>query len=418
MPERDDAGAEPLPRHELHHADGRRLWVYGRLLGRLDEASPRDGHDTAPRPDGESEAASEAAALHQRYDPLTDTWIAISPARNTRPHTASGPDEGTSAGACPLCPGGPEVPFPFEAAVFENRWPSFVREPAPSPDASNPWFAPSLGACEVVVYTSDHEGSLATLSPVELARVLAIWEDRTAAAWSDPRMEFVLTFENRGEAVGATIGHPHGQIYAFGSLPPLIERRVAALQRHREVAGTCLTCTVVQRDAAAPERTIERSTRWQVAVPFAPRWPYEVHVRATRHGARRLTDLDRAERAELSGLLRRAVARYDRLYGFELPYMMAVIEAPAEAPDHHLAVEFWPPHRSAVRMKVRASVETGTGTFINDTVPEQSAATLRAIDVPDRAEAPPILVETVPPGPSAAGTRGQSAAARSSGLPG
>ncbi|MFL5641094.1 MAG: hypothetical protein ACJ771_01975, partial [Chloroflexota bacterium] len=125
-----------------------------------------------------------------------------------------------------------------------------------------------------------------------------------------------------------------------------------------------------------------------------------------------------AERAELTGLLRRAVARYDGLFGFELPYMMAVLEAPDEAPDHHLAVEFWPPHRSAVRMKVRASVETGTGLFINDTMPEESAAALRAIHVPERTEAPPFMVETAPLAPSAARTHGPSPAPRSNGLPG
>ena len=140
-------------------------------------------------------------------------------------------------------------------------------------------------------------------------------------------------------------------------------------------------------------------------------------MRATRHGARRLTDLAPEERRELAGLLRRVVARYDGLFGFELPYMMAVVEAPADAPDHHVAVEFWPPHRSAVRMKVRASVETGTGLFINDTLPEHSAAALRTVDVPDRAEGPPVVIETGPPGMPAAGVRGQRAAARSSGRP-
>lgn len=369
-----------LERHELRHPDGRRLWVYGRLLGRLPSAAP---------------ATDDRVPLHQRYDALTDTWIAISPARNTRPHTSSA--TASASVACPLCPGGPEIPFPYDAAVFENRWPALAPEPPAPPDPADPRQAPSLGRCEVVVYTPDHVGSLATLTPDELARVIAIWTDRTSAAWADPAMRFVLAFENRGEAVGATIGHPHGQLYGFDRLPPFIERRVAALARHRETTGTCLTCAVVEGDRAAPERTIEALDAWHVAVPFAPRWPFELHVRAARHGKRRLGDLDDAERRELAGLLRRCVLRYDGLFGFELPYMMAIIEAPADAPDHHLAVELWPVHRSARLTKVRASVETATGLFINDTLPEHGAAALRSVPAPARDEAPPVRV--VPAGP-------------------
>jgi UDPglucose--hexose-1-phosphate uridylyltransferase len=372
----------PLERHELRHRDGRRLFVYGELRGTL-EAEPAADRIGEQGPSAEPPGD---AGLHKRLDRLSGAWIAISPARNVRPHVPRSaaqeeivePDADTQAGPpCPLCPGGPEIPFSYEAAVFENRFPSLVADPPPVPD--DPRISPSQGRCEVVLYTERHRGSLATLTPLELARLITIWRDRSAELWADEHHRFVMVFENRGDAVGATISHPHGQIYAFDHVPPFIATRVDALRRHRVEAGGCLSCEVIDEDLRAPERIVLASDAFVVAVPFAARWPYEVHVRARRHGLGRLPDLGAAEAIGLSHALRQVVLRYDGLFGFELPYMMVVQEAPMDAPDWHLSFEFLPPHRTAVLTKIRASVETATGLFINDVLPESSASRLAAL---------------------------------------
>jgi UDPglucose--hexose-1-phosphate uridylyltransferase len=357
-----------VERHDLRRSDGRRLLIYGELRGDLA---------------GDTIAPVELPALHQRHDALTDAWVAVSPARNTRPNSALDART-TGQHACPLCPGGPEVPFSYEAAVFENRWPSFVADPPSVPD--RPDMAPSRGRCEVVLYTEEHDRSLTELDGAALARVVAMWRDRTGELWSDPAHAFVMAFENRGAAVGATISHPHGQIYAFDRLPPFVRTRIAALAAYRERTGDCLGCSIVATDAAAADRTVALGEYFIAGVPFAARWPYEIHLRARRHGLRRLTDLEPAEQVELTRLLREIVARYDGLFGFELPYMMSFQEAPDEAPDWHLSLEFAPPHRSAELTKIRASVETFTGLFINDTLPEASAARLAAIHIEPRDE--------------------------------
>ena len=373
-----------VERHLLRHADGRRLYVFGHLRGDLGGGDPLDP------------ATDEPVGLHQRFDALTASWVAISPARNTRPHASTVP---RGAGpSCPLCPGGPEVPFAYDAAVFENRFPSFEEEPPLAPALTDA--EPSLGRCEVVLYTERHEGSLATLDADELARLIAIWTDRSTDLWSDPRHAAVLIFENRGTAVGATLSHPHGQIYAFDRVPPLIATRASALRAHRARTGECLGCALSDDrpgpatgdEAAAAARRVEASSAFAVGVPFAPRWPYETHVRARRHGARRLADLEPGERVELARTLRRLVLRYDGLFGFELPYMMVVHEAPTGADDWHLSFEFYPPHRTARLPKVRASVETATGLFINDTIPEASGRALAAIPVEAREECPPVEI--------------------------
>jgi UDPglucose--hexose-1-phosphate uridylyltransferase len=223
---------------------------------------------------------------------------------------------------------------------------------------------------------------------VELARLLAIWRDRSAELWADPGHRFVMVFENRGEAVGATISHPHGQVYAFDHLPPLITQRVETLQRHRAATGRCLSCEVISDDSGDPQRAVTESESFTVAVPFAARFPFEVHVRAKRHGVGRIADLDDRELPSLAAALRQVVLRYDALFGFELPYMMVVLEAPPRSPDSHVSFEFTPLHRTAQLMKIRASVETATGLFINDTLAETSAARLRAAAIESRVEAP------------------------------
>ncbi len=377
---------EQLTRNELRHEDGRRLFVYGAYDGQpVREGDPLNGHP----------------ALHLRHDALTDRWVAISPARNTRPQSRPTPQEATPS--CPLCPGGPEVPFPYEAAVFDNRFPTLLAAPPPAPDLDGPT-APSRGRCEVVLYTPTHEGSLATLTSQELARVVAIWTDRSRELWEDPAHAYVLVFENRGEDVGATLSHPHGQIYALDHVPGLARARVDALARHRDRYGTCLTCAVVEQDLGSSARTLTGNDSFTVAVPFAANWPYEVHVRAKRHGTHRLTDLSVAERCDLAQALRTVVHTYDRLYpGQPLAYMMVCQQAPTSstgtpAEDWHLSFEFLPPNRAPDKLKVRASVETAAGLFINDTVPETSAAQLAAVSTAtDGALAAPIPdVEVAP----------------------
>ncbi len=357
--------SEALPRHDLVHADGRRLYVYGELRGDL----AADDSETVAAPD-----------LQLRRDVLTGSWVACSPERNTRPHELGAGAPRELSEMSPFAPGGREVPFSYDAAVFENRFPSLVEHPPPVSDSD--LLAPSLGRCEVVLYTDVETGSIGSLSPAVVARVVAIWQDRSRELWADPALRHVLVFENRGAEVGATISHPHGQIYAFDHVPPLIQARVDALAEHRAQSGSCLACSVVALDDHELERSVMANHSFTIAVPFAARWPYEVHVRARRHGVRRLADLDASEALDLAKALREMVQRYDLLYGVELPYMMAIVEAPEGADDHHLAVEFLPPHRSATKLKVRASVETVTGLFINDQLPDACAAQLRGIEPP------------------------------------
>lgn len=353
------APSDDLARHDLVHPDGRHFYVYGPLNGGFEGDAP----------------AHDPGRIHLRCDRAVDAWIAVSPVRNTRP---GGVVEAPGTPTCPLCPGGPELPFTFDAAVFDNRFPAL--SPLAHAIAADGPTALATGRCEVVVYTSDHDGSLSTLPPAQVGKVVAIWRDRSADLWGAGH-RYVMAFENHGPDVGATLSHPHGQIYAFPFVPPVIAAKAAALDHHRVERRSCLSCELVAGDDDGL-RAVASSRSFTAAVPFAARWPYEVLLRARRHGCGRLTDLTDEEASDLASLIREVTIRYDGLFGFELPYLLCVQEAPAEAPDWHLHVELLPPHRDAHRLKVRASVETALGVFLNDTLPERSAERLAAVSVP------------------------------------
>ncbi|MGZ4397409.1 MAG: galactose-1-phosphate uridylyltransferase [Gaiellaceae bacterium] len=368
-----------LPRHDLQRPDGRRVFVYGELGG--DFRGLRDEPE-------------DVSGIHLRLDLMTDSWVAISPGRNARPLDSQ--LEPVDTEECPFCPGGLELPFGYGAAVFENRFPSLVPDPPEAPELDGPTL-PARGRCEIVLYTHRHDVSFGELSPLELTCLLAVWIDRSRELWEDPAHEYVLVFENRGSEIGATISHPHGQIYAFGEMPPLTAGKLTAHRHYRASRGGCLGCEVVATDSRSA-RVVSENRSFTVAVPFAARWPFEVAVRARRHGLGRLADLEPEEQLDLVHALRDVAMRLDALFGFQLPYMMVAQEAPRDAPDWHLAFEFYPLYRAPEKTKIRASVETASGLFLNDLLPEDAARQLALLEVEGEPIDPSCLYVVAPAG--------------------
>lgn len=289
---------------------------------------------------------------------------------------------------CPLCPtrsghAATEIDrADFEIAVFENRFPSLRLSPDdPSVDGSD--LAPvrrSFGACEVVVYTPRHDASLADATTEHIERLIAVWAHRTLELGALEGVEYVFVFENKGEAIGVTLNHPHGQIYAYPYVPPLIEREVQAAAQHASEHGSCLWCLAQEQELADGRRIVSENNAWVASVPFAARWPYEVHLVPRRHIGW-LHELSAAERRDLARILGSLLRGYDRLFGFSLPYIMAIHQRPTgteAANDYHLHIEFYPPNRTETKLKYLAGSEAGAGAFINDTLPEETAPRLRA----------------------------------------
>jgi UDPglucose--hexose-1-phosphate uridylyltransferase len=304
-----------------------------------------------------------APAAELTYDVLHDEEVLVAAHRQNRTYQPA-------PGECPLCGshGGhlSEIPAAdYHVVSFENRFPSLG--------------GPAGGRCEVLCFTSHHDGSFATLPPERLATVGRAWADRTAELGKRPDVEYVFLFENRGAAIGATLPHPHGQIYAFPYVPPTPRRMLAAAGRFREAHGRCLMCDVVAREAAGP-RVVAETDGFLAYVPEAARWPYEVYV-APRSCVPDLPALDAARRDELMGLYADVLRRFDALYEQPTPYMACWYQAPARTTRDaaHLCARVYTPQRTADKLKFLATSETGAGAYINDVPPDTAAARLRAL---------------------------------------
>jgi UDPglucose--hexose-1-phosphate uridylyltransferase len=291
---------------------------------------------------------------------------------------------------CPLCPTRPgaaptEIPREdFEIAVFENRFPSLEpRPPEPAVEGTDlSPVRPAVGACEVIVYSPHHEATLAGSSLEAIERLITVWAHRTLELGARDEIDYVFIFENRGEAIGVTLHHPHGQVYAYPFVPPVAAREAAAAKRHRDRHGSCLGCDLEAEERRNGRRTVLETAGWRGGVPFAARWPYEVHLTPTRHVGW-LHELDAEERSGLALALKSLLTSYDALFGFPLPYVMAIHQRPTGGGDHdeHLHLEFYPPNRTETKLKYLAGSEAGAGAFINDTLPEETAARLRSAGV-------------------------------------
>ena len=302
-----------------------------------------------------------------RLDPLTHEWVAIVADRQARPNLAPLADD---APDCPFCVGGLEAPDPYTVRAFENRWPPFA---AGDPidfvhatlDATGFTSLPARGASEVVLYSPDHTGSLATIGVDGARRVVDLWAERTSALLARPEIAYVLVFENRGALVGATIPHPHGQIYGFPFMPPVPRREATIAAEHG-----CPVCDAVHDETAAGTRVVHDDGGWLTYVPFASAYPYGVMLAPhTHHDG--LPALDDASRDGLAAALVDIVGRYDRLFDREMPYLMWIHHGV------HVHVHFAPPLRSATTQRYVASGEVGSGTFGNPVAPEAAAAALR-----------------------------------------
>jgi len=325
----------------------------------------------------------------RRLDPTTGEWRMFASRRQDR--TFLPPED-----HCPLCPTRPacpptEIPLPtFDVVVFENRFPALVASPPPPDVATSALYRvePSCGANEVIVYSDDHNLEVCDMGLAKIVRIVEVWADRYGALGSRDDVRYVLIFENRGEAMGVTLHHPHGQIYAYPEVPPRPRLELTTASRYLEETGACVFCDIVARELADGERIIAGNRDFLAFVPFAARFPYEVHVLAHRH-APSLLDLTDPERGALADLLKVVRVAYDRLFGFPLPYVMAMHQSPTDDGQweavSHLHLEFTPPHRTATKLKYLAGSELGGGAFINDTRPETTAATLRAVAPPPTA---------------------------------
>ncbi|MBP3976451.1 galactose-1-phosphate uridylyltransferase [Microbacterium sp. BLY] len=358
-------------------ADGRDLFYYDDPDTALGAERSVDARTLAPRPD----------TATMRLDVLTGDWITVAANRQNRV-MMPGADADPLA---PQTPGNPsEVPSRYDVAVFENRSPAFgpaLAEPTgTAPGAAN---APrglddlaalglgrtrtAVGRCEVVCFSPEHTGSFGTQTVTRARTVIEAWADRTAALSALPGIQQVFPFENRGEAIGVTLPHPHGQIYAYPYVTPRTSRVLDAVDR----TAPDLFARILEEEQAS-ERVVFRGEHWTAFVPFAARWPLEVHLMPHRH-VPDLAATSAEERDELAPLYLRLLRGVDALYADPTPYIAAWHQAPVHVgrDSVRLHLQLTSPRRAADKLKFLAGSESAMWAWAAEVAPEQGAARLR-----------------------------------------
>jgi UDPglucose--hexose-1-phosphate uridylyltransferase len=342
-------------------ADGRELVYYD-----LHDDTVRDAVDR--RPLERTVTTSEV-----RRDPLLGDSVAVASHRQGRTYHPP-------ADQCPLCPSQgerlSEIPdSSYDVVVFENRFPSLAGD---------------SGRCEVVCFTSDHDASFAELSEEQARLVLDAWTDRTSELSHLPSVEQVFCFENRGAEIGVTLGHPHGQIYAYPFTTPRTALMLRSLAAHKDATGGENLFDAVLDEELAGERVVLEGDHWVAFVPYSAHWPYEVHL----YPKRRVPDLlglDEAARTEFPQVYLELLRRFDRIFGEgepPTPYIAAWHQAPfgqldefegVTRDDFALHLELFTIRRTSGKLKFLAGSESGMNVFINDVPPERAAERLREV---------------------------------------
>ncbi|MFO0614435.1 MAG: galactose-1-phosphate uridylyltransferase [Polyangiaceae bacterium] len=314
-----------------------------------------------------------------RWHPLRGEWVTYAGYRQHR--TFLPPDHYD-----PLSPSTPELPTEllagaYDVAVFENRFPSFHGGAHDAPGTIVP-IAPATGRTEVVVFTQARTGALGDLPIAHVELIVGVLADRTRELGAREDVRYVFPFENRGTEVGVTLHHPHGQIYAYPFVPPIAANELAHQRRYHEASGRGLLADHLQKELTDGRRVVASRPSAVSIVPVCARYAYELWVAPLRP-APLLTDLTDAEVADLAAVLKESLQKLDGLWNIPMPYILAIHQAPTDGVVHpyaHVHVEIYPALRMPNRLKYLAGSETGAGAFTADTIPEEKAAELRAVD--------------------------------------
>ncbi|MEA2630121.1 MAG: UDPglucose--hexose-phosphate uridylyltransferase [Chloroflexota bacterium] len=330
---------------------------------------------------------------HRRFDPLTDQWVLVSAGRTQRPWQGLEEDEAVDERpaydpTCYLCPGnvrarGDVNPAYDRTYVFTNDFAAL------SPESSTERVADGLlvaegesGTCRVLCFSPRHDLTLGQMASGEVRAVIDVWAEQTAELGRTYR--WVQVFENRGESMGASNPHPHGQIWAGTALPREAAREDAAQRRHCDTHGDRLLLDYARQEQGGP-RVVEENDEWLVVVPFWATWPFETLV-IPRRPVDRLPGLDDAQRDALAASLIRLLGRYDGLFERPFPYSMGWHQAPFGGGDGDARTDHWQLHAHFYPPLLRANVRKFMVGYEllaetqRDLTAEEAAERLRAVE--------------------------------------
>jgi len=283
---------------------------------------------------------------------------------------------------CPFCSGSGKVPKNYDVFEYDNDFPALSQQPPLPDDVANDFFKtlPAYGKCEVILYSPEHTVTLPELPVSHIRKLVDLWVERFVAIKQDEKIKYIFIFENRGDLVGVTMPHPHGQIYGYSVMPKKLQLELEACKEHFDSSGHCLICDIIKEEKAFEKRIIFENKHFICYLPFYCEYPYGVYIAAKSHKGT-IDEFNDEEKTALASILKETSGMLDALFDYKFPYMMCMHNAPVNVEDtseyYHFHIEFFPPMRSADKQKFNASSETGAWAHCNPTCPEEKAQELR-----------------------------------------
>ena len=315
-----------------------------------------------------------------RWNPMIKDWVMIASNRQNRPNLTK---------KCSFCPGkDKKVPKQYDVLKYDNDFPALSQTP---PDMDYPItksgsdiykVAPSYGKCEVILFSSDHYGSLYKLSDSHMLKLVDLWIDRFNDMKSDEKIKYVFIFENRGKVVGVSMSHPHGQIYGYSMIPKKIEVELESCREFYDEHGKCLFCRMNEEEVDFGQRVICENEDFIAYIPFFSDYVYGVYILSKKH-IQTIAEMNECEKLNFGIIMKKITGMYDNLFDSKFPYMMCMHNAPVNMDDeklsdyYHFHVEIYPPMRSEDKQQFMASSETGVWAHCNPTSPEEKAEEMR-----------------------------------------
>jgi UDPglucose--hexose-1-phosphate uridylyltransferase len=286
---------------------------------------------------------------------------------------------------CPFCPGSGKVPEQYDVYSYPNDFPALsVHPPQPELESLAMYeVEASYGACEVILFSSDHHATLYQLSIDHLVKLINLWAERFAVYAADPKIKYIFAFENRGPEVGVTMPHPHGQLYAYPFVPQKLRVELDSCREYYQQHGRDLLGDMNGQELAFGQRMLMENEGFLCYLPFFTDYPYGALI-VSRKMTGNFTDFDEAQKRDLAAMLRDLTGAFDALFDRPFPYMMCLHQTPVNTEEYRdcaqyfrFHLEFYPPLRDANRIKYYAGSEMGAWAAANTRAVEETAEELR-----------------------------------------
>ncbi|NHI92751.1 MAG: galactose-1-phosphate uridylyltransferase [Candidatus Lokiarchaeota archaeon] len=313
-----------------------------------------------------------------RWNAILKEWVVVAGHRMKRPNLPSEIE-------CPFCPKSNELKNieDWKYLNLPNKFPSLMEDP-PEPDLDDDDInkvKPAFGRCEVVLYSPEHNVKLEQLPNEHVSGLFSFLGDRYKKIGENKNINYVLIFENRGRDVGVSLDHPHGQIYSFSFIPPVILKELNSSKEFFEEYNKCLFCTILKKEQDFKKRIILENDSFICFMPHYATWPFGPHIYPKNH-IQNINQMTQEERENLAKILKEILNKISRFFNGKHSFEMIFHQEPTDGnsyPYYHFHIEFYVINRAQDKIKYLGGCELGSGIFINPVSPEDAAIMLKNI---------------------------------------